>query len=143
MTMLSAVAKGCTRETSEADPNDSWDRPDTVFDLEEVYVELAPEGAQHVGMFDEHFEVDGVGPGDTVHVVYAAYSTGDTFGNDDGQITFMDIFTDEAKAERLAAALREVKDYDLSFEGTDYYIPFNGYFESLEGVKVMTLVIRK
>jgi hypothetical protein len=142
--MLRAVAKGYEMAVTEADPNDSWDRPNTQFNLEEVYVTLADEGARNYGMFDENFEVE-AGPGDIVHVVYVRYSTGDTFGNDDGRVTFMDIFpaADEVKAHKLRAAIETCTGYGLTFEGKDYYIPFNGYFESLEGVEVTSLVVRK
>lgn len=145
MTMLRAVAVGCEYVTQEADPADSWDRDDTAFALEDIHVSLSPEGAKQYGMYDRDFEVENIGPGDKVHVVYVQYTTGDTFGQQEGAITFMDIFpeADEKKAQVLATALAECKGWDLEVGGRNYYIPFNGYFESLEGVGVTPVIVRK
>lgn len=145
MTTLRAVADGMEYQT-RFPADDGWDRGDTAFQLETTAVTIEENGGARSGgwgMFEDTFDVEGVKDGDSVWLVHVRYSTGDTFGNNDGRVTFMDIFPGDqyAKAERLRTALGAEKGSSLDFEDKNYYVPFNGYFESLEDVVVTSVVV--
>jgi hypothetical protein len=111
-----------------------------VWGFSAKYVE---KGAKpHYGMSSTGaFECDAK-PGDVVFAVVVRYATGDTFGRDGGQTTVMDVFTDAHKATGLYQACQSEKDFSLTFEGKQYYVAWNGYFETLESVDIQTLVVR-
>lgn len=131
-------------EVTRAATEDEWDRDDTYtsWTLEDVAV--VPES----GYFDviSSFEVN---PGDTLLVVYAVYSTGDSFGRDDcGAMEVIDVFKSADKAAECVKAIENsASRYDsknvsdaswVREDGSDTkldYVPWNGYFESLEHVR--------
>lgn len=132
--------------SNPANPNDEWDRDDTDGRIDGVAAYYVTEGDstgyRGMGWGDHTYDVDAQ-PGDVVHVVIAEYSTGDTFGRSGGQVSVMDVFTENHDAVELWKFLSKVKDeFSVKHNGQDYYIPWNGYFESLEDLDIRTLVVQ-
>ena len=85
--------------TGEADPADEWskERSATIWSVNGLAIR--PDG-QVAADFP-------VSPGDTLHLVYATYSTGDSFCSHQGEgIEFFTVHKDKARTERNAAVLR-------------------------------------
>lgn len=133
--------------TEHADPEDSWDRDNTDGQIQGVYAyhvtDSEPKSYFGMGFGEGTYDVD-ASPGDVVHVVIAQYSTGDTFGRDGCQISVMDVFKDNFEAVSLYKTLRDVgkRDHGVKHNGREYYIPWTGYFESLEDLDIRTLVVQ-
>lgn len=147
--MIQIILDTWQYETSEADPNDSWDRPDTAMELRNVSaittsnrVEVGYRGWYGNDTFDVAPNEHGL-----VYAVIARYSSGDTFGRDDGRVAVMDVFDNNEDAAALTEALEDsvrdksqaVVDFELNHNGRDYYLPWVGYFEHLENVDVHPL----
>ncbi len=92
-----------------------------------------------------------VSPGDTVYVVWAEYSSGNSFGRGHNNgVDVVGIFKDAAKAEKCRQACEAssednsmVKFESDSGEKISYYAPWNGYFESLGSIRLETAVIKE
>ena len=124
--------------TEEANPNDSWSRDST-------YEDHNIEGIRVVdGYYDLEvgFEVE---PGRDYWLLYGIYSTGDSFGTDDGRIEFVDLYEDRLVAEENAKRLRKHNDEGEGFScelvhesGKDFqfHVPWKGYFERLSYLEV-------
>ena len=68
--------------------------------------------------------------GDIIHLVWAEYTTSDSFGSDGGNYELLEVFTNVEEAFKQ-------KDF---YEGVnDDRYPWCGYFERLDGVHVTTL----
>lgn len=81
--------------------------------------------------------------GDTVHVVVAVYSTGDTFGRDGGQTQVLDAFTDVDKANALRSKAASVsEEFNFTHDGKAYPAPWVGYFEHLDSVEVWGVEVK-
>lgn len=95
-------------------------------------------------------------PNEVAFLVWVEYSTGDSFGRAHcGSVESIGLFKDEAVANELVAKLNakhELSDEDKhkfkhttsdgqTFEYT--WVPWSGYFETLEGVYCEPVVIRK
>lgn len=70
-------------------------------------------------------------------VVYCVYSSGDSFGSEFGKYEFLAFFDSEEKASDLIRVLleetkKEEYKYSVEHDGVVYYLPWVGYFESLE-----------
>lgn len=90
---------------------------------------------------------------DFVYLVYATYSTGDSFGHGTGCIEYIAVFKTEEKAARLKKMLQKRDQGDknenkFTFKYTtesgkkiENHCPWDGYFESLESVYVEELEI--
>lgn len=70
--------------------------------------------------------------GQTVFLVWAKYSTGDSFGHDGGQYELLEVHTDANTAHLRAEHFSKV---------TDYSVPWTGYFEHLDYVTVDSFVL--
>lgn len=93
--------------------------------------------------------------GDTVYVLWAEYSTGDTFHSEYGCYDMVAGFVSKDLAEdnaRRARGHRLNRDtytgWDMNItldDGTsfNYHIPWLGYFESLESVHVNSVMVRE
>ena len=66
------------------------------------------------------------------YVVYCEYYTGDTFGSD-YEASLIHAYEDEDDAIALVRTAREFKGYG-TLPGTEFYVPWNGYFETLISV---------
>lgn len=143
---------GCREETTrEPYKDDDWDRGDSYTSWDLLGCSIKEEG--------EYFDVIApfeVKSGDSVIVVYAVYSTGDSFGHDEGACKeVIDVFKDMDKAEACVRAIESTtKSWDDRTEkkaewiredgsaGKLDYVPWNGYFESLDYVRAETVEVK-
>lgn len=123
-----------------SDPNDRWSRDSTSTTWNVHGLVL---GEDHHGLC-----LDGlVRPGDTVWLVYAVWSDGDSFGHDEGaRIDFITVHREEAIARANAEMLVKATNRDHGYgykvrllldNNTilPYTVPWLGYFESLDYVR--------
>lgn len=147
--MIQVIVETTEYETSEPDPEDSWDRANTQMEVVGVSaiktskrIEIDKRGWYGVDVFDVEPNEQGF-----VYAVIARYSTGDTFGRDDGRVQVMDVFDNNENAAALTEALecsgtdksQAVVDFELNHAGREYYLPWVGHFEHLENVDVHPL----
>src|SRR5262245_3104329 len=87
------------------DPNDEWDRGDTGQELTNVSAHFTDEEVDTDSVY--HGSVFAVEPNGAgyVYAVIAIYSTGDTFGREDGQVAVMDVFSASKEAATVANEL--------------------------------------
>jgi hypothetical protein len=91
--------------TQAADPEDAWSRDSTRSSWDVHGIALSDKYPEVTACFP-------VADGDTVYLLYAIYSTGDSFGHDeDGRISFIEVFKTLEKAETAAKAIREHCDW--------------------------------
>lgn len=90
---------------------------------------------------------------ETYHLLYAVYSTGDSFGHDHAKcLEAIGLYQDRKIAEANEKILKEAKKLDgskllkLSEEGTikpyGYFPPWFGYFESLGYIEVLAVMLK-
>lgn len=129
-------------QTSEPDPDDSWDRGTTATEITNV---RAVEAEEEYASYRTVIADLPVESGDTVYAVIVRYSTGDTFGNDTGQYRVMDVFATEDEAQELSKAVLDqtrnahndrLVPYELTHNDKTYYTDWFGYFEQFESVGV-------
>lgn len=96
-----------------------------------------------------------VNVGDIVYIVWAEYSTGDSFGNDGGVVEYIAAFVSETKAWNCQRYIQNTgnrshggrtKPYEIELEdGTKQVLscPWHGYFEHLEDVHVTEIIIEE
>lgn len=138
-----------TREGNREDP---WDRDDTSCDwsFHDVSIVGSNSSFDLIAPFD-------LKSGDRVWVVLAVYSTGDSFGHDDRACCeYIDVFLDENKALDCVRAIEKTSgsrwddntEYASKWvredgsEGKLDYVPWNGYFESLDFVNCERLEVK-
>jgi hypothetical protein len=145
------VTTNCCGGSSRESSNDGWDRGDT-------YTQWTVNGLRltnrEYGDVTADFEVQA---GDTVYLVYAIYSTGDSFGHDtNANIEFITVHKDRAIAEANERALNGKTTYLVKGGNYDwnvnlqtdtgivfpYHVPWLGYFESLTGVYVESFTVQ-
>ena len=136
-----------TYVTRTAASDDRWDRDDTSTNH-------TVNGIRIVGDNDycDVIIEDTVSPGESLWLVWAVYSTGDSFGHDDAaNIEFVSAHRDEGTARHNAGMLGSIaRDADYGhrvkvlLDGgntMDYTVPWLGYFESLDYVEVGQFVV--
>lgn len=138
--------------TEEADPNDSWDRPNTATEINSVRVvktdKELPDDYRYQS--SDVFEVSD--DAKLVYVVIARYSTGDTFGNDDGHYAVFDVLTEEWQVSALMSKILDTvpgwtpdgkvnTKYEFEYNDKTHIVPWSGYFESFEDVEVHEVTI--
>lgn len=136
---LNCYSSTCT--TREADPTDAWGADDTATDWTVRGISLGSENGEHSLQPDFDVEV-----GDTVYVVYAVYSTGDTFHRAEGAyLEVLSFHKNGALAHQNAARARDRKGREEAYTMTIVYdsgaqvsrhCPWDGYFESLDYIQV-------
>lgn len=121
--------------TGGHDPEDSWSRDSTDGEVSaRSAVKVKEDGYDVLGI-----DAD-LGVGTVVYLVWAQYSTGDSFGRDGGQYILLDVYTSRDEADAKKEYYNNVK-HDGSY-GADFpYLPWFGYFESLDYVSVDALVL--
>ena len=86
--------------------------------------------------FPENIQVD-FNPEDYVnkpiYFVIARYTDGDTFGHTEGYWHVVGVYTDRAEAKKIK---HSIEDGTYTPKGKYSYIPWKGYFSSLESVDV-------
>lgn len=144
---LKVISLSHNERTRDPNPKDDWDRGDTItsYTLENV---LMGESTWYDLLYDGELSL-----GDAVHIVYAIYSTGDSFGHDtDGMIEFITAHRNlnVAKHNKVVAEScnNDNNDYTSSVmltfdDGQSFRFtpPWNGYFESLSRVDIFTAII--
>ena len=128
------------------DNDDRWDRDDT-------YVEHSIKGFRIVKETDYRDLVASFVPKKNTpyYLLYAVYDTGDSFGTDNGQIVFFDLYDNREVAETNSKILEDLTgEHDASviifendFKPYKTSVPWLGYFESLQGVYVETVYLEK
>ncbi len=131
--LLSVDVEGYWEITQEADPEDSWDRPNKAFVFE---------GFNYSVVTDNNYAEFNVNAesGDDLWLVYCSRNTGDTFGHDASLITPMYVATTEDEARELRSVLENATGFHVVWNGQDIYVPYNGYFESLNYVAIERFV---
>jgi hypothetical protein len=138
--------------TREADREERWDRDDTATDWTARSIQLVTRDKDYFDVIAP-FKVQ---LGDSLIVVYAIYSTGDSFGHDSrGCKEIIDVFKSTEKAADCVRAVQATEndhnDYSQKeaiwvredgSEGKLDYAPWNGYFESLDGVYAELLQVK-
>lgn len=138
--------------TRSADSEDQWDRDDTCTDWTARNIELVTSDKAYFDVIAP-FEVK---LGDSLIVVYAIYSTGDSFGHDErGCKEIIDVFKSPEKAADCVRAIEATQNgyNDYSEKSAEWiredgsqgkldYVPWNGYFESLDGVYAELLAVK-
>ena len=137
MTELFLKTKSYTDITRRA-TEPEWDRDDTSTSWTFGPIYLQDRGSCE--NFQTNFDVKA---GDVVYVVVAVWSTGDSFGHDDGSCSeVFGSFKTYEEAEKFKTELENVstKDYDFTFKigDRDVYVPWVGYFESLDYVEIVS-----
>ena len=129
--------------TSEADPNDSWSRASTakehnilgfnVFSNEEYSDISVP--------YDPDKNTD-------YYLLYVIYSTGDSFGHDSGSgVEYIGLYTED-ELSIAEENKRRIEEHNRTKKGKlkliipnnstefDIYVPWHGYFESLDDIEI-------
>jgi hypothetical protein len=123
--------------------DDKWDRGDTAAVLDIISVK-----ASTTPMFKVPFELE---KGRTYYLVWADYSTGDSFGYDDNMVEFIDLFINKSLAEKAVVALSEEREeytpesYSRTYlrEGLTYittHVPWVGSFERLNSINITEVI---
>jgi hypothetical protein len=129
------------------DPDDRWTRDSTDADTT----------INGLIIVDKYFDTvcqDDISDGDQVGLLWATYSTGDSFGNDGGQCEFIQVLPLtkmhilSQNAETIMSA-NESKSYSsssvklLDAYGETYTLgcPWYGYFENLQSVDIKVLTV--
>lgn len=116
-----------TKNIGGDDPDDYWSRNSTTGDVDVVSVSIIEEDSYDMIATDDNYKV-----GDTVYILHAVYTTGDSFGRDGGNYELLGAY------KTLDAA----KSALVHFENiNDYSVPWIGYFESLDNIKITELEI--
>lgn len=131
--------------TRDRDPDDDWDTGDTAGRVVGVRAWEARdwEGStfRRYGGYDSWSGELDVQAGDYVYAVVADYESGSTFGRDGGHASVVDVFSDIETADACAQAAEAAKEYRFEFQGREYYAPWQGYFESLNELRVWAVKV--
>lgn len=124
------------RITRARDPDDKWDNDCTEADISVHGIKVVDEeNYRHMAV---PFKVVS---GQTYYLLWADYNTGDSFGSYGNQVEFVDLFQTYEAAEIAKQELLSSKKYSTKYtrdDGTriDFYIPWEGYFESLNELNI-------
>lgn len=135
-----------TDVTREADPDDSWGADDTSTSWTVNGISLSDKDGHQALPADFPVEV-----GDTVYVVYAVYSTGDSFHRADGEyLEVLSFHKNSAIAYKNKASAegprKDRHDMTIEFDSgakVQRYCPWDGYFESLDSVSVESFIVKR
>lgn len=135
-------------DTSEADPDDEFSRPSTHTEHNIISFKVHPE-TQYGDVVVPYEPERGV----DYYLLYVVYSTGDSFGSDSGSsIEYIGLYTNDelniAKENERRIETHDTGKHDtdtmlrlLMPNTTDFdiYVPWQGYFESLDYVDIATI----
>lgn len=109
------------------DPEDSWSRDSTEGSCYVTGATIVEkDGYDTLGVEED------ISRGDTIYLVWAEYTTGDSFGSDGGNYELLEVFIDKQMAWDRVSYWENISDYS---------VPWNGYFEYLDGVRVSALEV--
>lgn len=144
---LDLVTSSYGHETSEVDPTDEWSRASTETSWTVHGIRLQDKAGYESLRADFPVQV-----GDAVHVLYAVYSTGDSFGHDEGaSFEFLSVHKNYDVAVRNLRAVegrtRTNGNYSMTLEfdsgaKVERHCPWDGYFESLDYVRLETMIVQ-
>lgn len=132
--------RASTYTTREPD-DDGWDRGDYAsdFEVEGLHRKIEGQPSWRMDTVEEYsatYGLDDIPAGETAHVVFVRYSTGDTFGSND---TFCVAAVKRDRAEAEEAARKCGERHDVSRDG---YRSWDGYFESFQSATVYTFTVQ-
>jgi hypothetical protein len=145
---LTLDVRGYKEDTSEADPDDQWSVADTSTSWDVRGIKLSDkDGGEHSIRAD--FPVKS---GDYVYVVYAVYSTGDSFHNARGEyFELISMHRNQTVATRNRESVNRARPNDegrhsmtIEFDSggkVTRYCPWDGYFESLDYVTIEAFMV--
>lgn len=143
MTQLYLEKEAYCSVTRTADEDDGWDRDSTSTSWS-----FGPIHLNENGNWMESFNTDfDVNAGDVVYVVVPVWSTGDSFGNDEGSNSEVfgcfKTFEEANNFKNELESPKETGDYSLKYKIGDreIYIPWGGYFESLDYIEIVSGVV--
>lgn len=141
-------------DTSETDPENSWDRPNTYVSHSITGFRALPEAdgkyydlvIPYEPLFDEEY-----------FLLYAVYSTGDSFGHDEGAGCEHIGFYKKSQLEIAQENQRKIEEHKTDRNSNSYSIilespegkefeqqtPWVGYFESLDLVEIVGITRQK
>lgn len=139
MVSIKIIKTSYIEETSTPDSSDEWDRGNTEtthgiegFEVESKWTDLTVD-------FEPKYDL-------TYFLLYAVYSTGDSFGHDEAAgIEFLGMFenyeTAELNMKRVEAmtnfgSCTLLTDFGMNY---DMYVPWFGYFESLNYIRIQKI----
>lgn len=146
-----------SHSTGGYDPEDSWSRDSTSTTWSApTSCKIVTDTARYGSEYDE--VPDTVKPGDTIYMVWVQWSSGDSFGQDDGANHEVIGFYQTAElAEQARKAVDDECRTGYSFEqgGNRVLVPlfdgsgtreqytgsWKGYFESLDHVDVQAMIV--
>ena len=137
--------------TDPADPNDEWSCDSTHCDTDVSHLSEVKKHGDFIftpnKIQDEYF------------LVYATYSTGDTFHNEGGLFQpiaiyselspalktkdYLEKWTEKNKDSYSYSAVIQLEDGEGGFKDFKFSVPWMGYFESLEGIEVKKLLLHR
>lgn len=128
-----------TQVTRERDPDDDWSGEDTNTSNYVNGLILVPEGSYH--HIAVPFDID---INKSYILLWAEYSTGDSFSHDEGKVEFIDLFENVKHANAAYRAIQKANDADQSnvkyyrADGSEvnFYAPWYGYFERLSDLYI-------
>lgn len=143
MTKIVVSAETEVWSTRDPDPTDSWDAGDTAGRVVGVHAWTAREweSKTHYGGYDSWSGELDVQAGDYVYAVVADYESGSTFGRSGGHASVVEVFTNIETADAFAEVAENATDYRFSFGDEDYYASWQGYFESLNEMRVWAVKV--
>lgn len=119
------------------DPDDEWSRDSYDGSVSVTGVQLSK-----VDGYDTLGSEYNYGVGDVCYLVWAQYSTGDTFGRNGGQYELLEVLPTREEAEDRKKFYENLTDLESENVGQAIgSVPWLGYFESLDFVEVKALVV--
>lgn len=119
------------------DPDDEWSRDSYDGSVSIVGAKIVKKDEYDVLSAKHEFSV-----GDVCYLVWAQYSTGDTFGRDGGQYELLEVLSTRGDAEKQKEIYENLTDRRSDVVGQAIgYVPWLGYFESLDFVRIEELVL--
>ena len=142
---LFVSAKKYTYITQEADLDDKWDRDNTSSSWEFNKIYFGKSHIDQKGYNDLYIQISKEDyENKNLHAVIAVWSTGDSFGHDDGynaEIISVHQDINEAEIAKQMIENSAKRDHNKKLKlGNEYelnYLPWNGYFESLDYVVII------
>lgn len=143
---LEVMVESFTESMGGYDPENEWSRDSTETTNRVLSAHLKKDQSYHSMPMD--FKVD---KGDDVFIVWAEYTTGDSFGRDGGNVELVLAFESYDKAEMCEKKIKEHYNngdsYTLdlkSSSGKDisFFVPWKGYFESLDCVNIDKIMVQ-
>lgn len=124
-----------TWSTGGRDPEDSWSRDSSDGEVSIKSAIKVPEDGYEVLAVEQDVAI-----GTVVYLVWAQYTTGDSFGSDGGQYELLEVHLNRDDAEKRRTYFENVT-HDGTYGSTGAWLPWFGYFEHLDGVYVSAQVL--